>query len=142
MQPSFDSYLRQLKETGYASDSVTAYQSVFNHLGGTPITKDSLRLFSLKILGYKAATRSAYLMRVRQYLRVAEPRLVKEIVLPKVDRSLPNAIPAQHEVAKLLQKPDVMTFKGLRDRAILEVFYSTGVRKRELMALKLEVLWD
>ena len=38
------------------------------------------------------------------------------------------------EVEHVLNQPDVETPYGLRDRAIMETFYSTGMRRRELAA--------
>jgi integrase/recombinase XerD len=41
------------------------------------------------------------------------------------------------ETERVLQVPDIHTPVGLRDRAILETFYSTGIRRKELVHLKL-----
>jgi integrase/recombinase XerD len=41
---------------------------------------------------------------------------------------------------KVLEQPDTETFVGIRDRAILEVFYCTGIRRTELMRLKIDDL--
>ena len=43
----------------------------------------------------------------------------------------------KYEVRKLLSKPDETTILGLRDRTILELFYSTGIRLSELINIKL-----
>ena len=55
---------------------------------------------------------------------------------PKAGRALPSVIsPAQVEA--LLQAPDVETDIGLRDRAMLELLYASGLRISELVALRL-----
>ena len=54
---------------------------------------------------------------------------------PKLWRKLPVFLD-QHEMEKLLKQPDVKTFLGIRNRAILEFMYATGVRISELLDLK------
>ena len=60
-----------------------------------------------------------------------------EIELPKLGRSLPKNIFSAQEVEQIMQLCDVEEPIGLRDRAILEVLYSTGLRRMEMIALKL-----
>ena len=50
-------------------------------------------------------------------------------------RPLANSILTADQVETLLNVPDVDTKLGLRDRAILETFYSSGIRCGELIAL-------
>jgi len=58
-----------------------------------------------------------------------------ELVLPKLGRRLPKAVLTAAEVERLLNVPDVSTPLGVRDRAVLEVFYSTGIRRGEMVSL-------
>lgn len=60
-----------------------------------------------------------------------------ELKLPKPAKQLPRTILSVETVARLLAQPDCDTPEGLRDRAILELFYSTGLRRMELANLKL-----
>ena len=60
-----------------------------------------------------------------------------EIELPKVGHRLPKHILTAEEVERVLMAPDVRTSIGVRDRAIMETFYSTGIRRAELARLKL-----
>lgn len=55
---------------------------------------------------------------------------------PKVQKKLPTII-EEASVDKLLGLPDLQTGKGLRDRAILELLYATGIKVSELISLKL-----
>ena len=61
-----------------------------------------------------------------------------DLDLPRVGRRLPRAVLTAAEAETVLALPDVREPMGLRDRAILETLYSTGIRRRELCALKLE----
>ncbi|MFN8959650.1 MAG: site-specific tyrosine recombinase XerC [Hyphomonadaceae bacterium] len=60
-----------------------------------------------------------------------------ELELPRVEKRLPRHILNVKEVEAVLAIPDLATDLGIRDRAILEVLYSTGIRRMELINLKL-----
>lgn len=62
--------------------------------------------------------------------------LAKDIPYAKVPQSLPKTILTPQEAKKLIKMPDIHTPLGYRDRAILEVLYSTGIRRNELRNLK------
>jgi integrase/recombinase XerD len=59
-----------------------------------------------------------------------------ELELPKAERRLPRAILSQAEAEQVLAVPDLADPLGLRDRAMLELFYATGVRRSELAGLR------
>ena len=58
---------------------------------------------------------------------------------PKLARNLPSFLD-ENQVTVLLSTPDPATWGGLRDRAILELLYATGLRVSELVKLKLQDL--
>jgi integrase/recombinase XerD len=60
-----------------------------------------------------------------------------ELELPRLEHRLPKHVLTKSEVEQILAQPDTSDAMGLRDRAILEVFYSTGMRRSELMGLSL-----
>jgi len=60
-----------------------------------------------------------------------------ELELPRLGRSLPKNIFSAAEVERVLTLCEVEEPIGLRDRALLEVLYSTGMRRLELVRLKL-----
>jgi integrase/recombinase XerD len=60
-----------------------------------------------------------------------------EIELPRLGRALPKNIFSAAEVERIMMQPDIEEPIGLRDRALLEVLYSTGMRRLELVRLKL-----
>ena len=60
-----------------------------------------------------------------------------ELELPRLGRALPKNIFSAQEVERIMQCCDLSDPIGLRDRAILEVLYSTGIRRLETILLKL-----
>ncbi len=91
-------------------------------------------------LGARSAAR--HLSAVRGFLRF----LLRERVIdadpaslvdrPKLGRRLPKVL-SFDEVSRLLDAPDRESFRGLRDRAMLQVMYAAGLRVSELCGLKL-----
>ena len=62
-----------------------------------------------------------------------------ELEMPKLGFRLPKAVLTAAEAEQILAQPKIHEPLGLRDRAILETFYSTGMRRTELANIK---LWD
>ncbi|MGO9443390.1 MAG: site-specific tyrosine recombinase XerC [Thiobacillaceae bacterium] len=60
-----------------------------------------------------------------------------ELILPRQPRQLPKVLLTVQDVEAVLNEPDITTGWGLRDRAILETLYSTGIRRMELTRLTL-----
>ena len=60
-----------------------------------------------------------------------------EIDLPRLEMRLPKHVLSEPEAEKVMGLPDLSEPLGVRDRAMLETFYSTGMRRMELMNLKL-----
>lgn len=60
-----------------------------------------------------------------------------DLDLPRHVRQLPRTVFSHPEMEVILSVPDINTPLGLRDRAILEVFYSTGIRRQELRDLQI-----
>jgi integrase/recombinase XerD len=60
-----------------------------------------------------------------------------ELVIPKLQKRLPRHVLSVEEAERVIAVPDTKTPLGVRDRAILETIYSTGVRRMELVGLKL-----
>jgi integrase/recombinase XerD len=92
---------------------------------------------------YPLTTQVGFLTAVRAFTRfwkrsgyaLVDPGLA--IQSPRTPKRLPREIMTEEEVVKLLALPDVRTARGARDRAILEILYSTGVRAGEIAALDL-----
>lgn len=59
-----------------------------------------------------------------------------ELELPRVEKRLPRDLLSAEEAERVLAQPDIEEPLGIRDRAILETLYSTGVRRMELARLQ------
>ncbi len=100
---------------------------------------DSFRL-DLVDAGLADATIYLYLRSVRTFFSFLEENQqifqnpAADLQLPKCQRKL-GTVPSEKEMKKLLAQPNPATPVGLRDRTLLEVAYSCGLRKAELASL-------
>jgi integrase/recombinase XerD len=60
-----------------------------------------------------------------------------ELELPRLPHRLPRNVLTAQEAEQVIAQPDIREPIGLRDRAILEMLYSTGIRRMEVINLKL-----
>lgn len=60
-----------------------------------------------------------------------------EVDLPRLEKRLPKHVLTQPEAELIINQPDTQTHYGIRDRAILETLYSTGIRRMEVIHIKL-----
>jgi integrase/recombinase XerD len=99
-------------------------------------------LKEMRIEGRSPRSVSRWLVAVRGFLRYLEGEGVLErnpaahLDFPRTWRSLP-AVLGYRDVEALLGAPDRMTILGMRDAAMIEVLYSTGLRVSELVGLRL-----
>ncbi len=82
-----------------------------------------------------SSLRRFYRYLCREEIRESDPTV--QIESPRIGKSLPSGLTEQ-EVEALLAEPDTDVPLGLRDRAMLEVLYATGLRVSELVALTIE----
>lgn len=106
---------------------------------------DTIRGF-LEHLGeqsYSAATMARKIATLRSFYKWAERRGLSDsnpmtlIRTPRQSKRLPKAITVD-QVERLLSAPDQTEVLGVRDRAMLETLYSTGIRVSELVGLELD----
>ena len=151
MENILKEYINFLKiEKRYSSNTVQAYfrdiSQFFQFAGEGPIeTFDSTRIRSylLKCLeeGRNSRSTARYLSSLKSFFNfLCEENYLKEnpaeiLESPKLWRKLPNVI-SLDEVEALLNCPDPKTLYGIRDKAMLEVLYATGLRVSELVSLK------
>ena len=76
-----------------------------------------------------------YRLRIRDGHRDDDP--TRDIDAPRIGRPLPDSL-SEEQVTKLLHAPDTGTVRGLRDRTMLELLYSTGLRVSELVGLSIQ----
>jgi len=136
-------------EKGLAANSIESYRrdltefSAFLHcLGKAPLAVDreDIRAFLKQLYDRDLGARSVarFLVSLRGFFRflVREGRVTgdptADVEAPKLDQSLPKHLSAD-EVDRLLAQPDVSTPLGLRDKAMLELLYATGMRVSELV---------
>ncbi len=106
------------------------------------VSRNDLRqyLSDCMTLDVHPRTTARQLSALRRFYRylIREGRVKEDptalIDLPKVGRSLPKSL-TEEQVEKLLHAPDVATSLGLRDRAMIETVYATGLRVSELVNL-------
>lgn len=156
MRKQIEDFLNALRvEKGYAHNTIVAYhndleqfvQFLTEHLGRTSwqqVTKEDLvgyvnalkdeREYASATVARKvAATKSFFHHLCQQGMLKEDPSATLDS--PKVRKYLPTAI-SQEEVVRLLQAPaHHETVRGLRDVALLELLYATGMRVSELVSL-------
>jgi integrase/recombinase XerD len=80
---------------------------------------------------------------IRQFFRwLSKERVLlfnpaSELELPRLAERLPQYVMTEQEAEQVLCEPDITTAAGLRDRAMLELLYSTGLRRLEISQLRL-----
>lgn len=129
--------------SAYASDlrNLMDFLRAQGRSSWTEVTRGDLENY----LGFCAArvapkTRSRRLASMRSFFRFLEERSLVSgnaaafVAFPKVPKKLPKVLSARH-VDALLRAPSANTPLGLRDKAILELLYATGIRVAELTAL-------
>lgn len=84
-----------------------------------------------------ASIRSFYHFLLREEVIVIDPTV--NVETPKVEKRLPKVLSVR-EVERLLDAPDVTTATGVRDQAMLELLYATGIRVTELISIQVDDL--
>ncbi|MFV0313728.1 MAG: site-specific integrase, partial [Anaerotignum sp.] len=80
-----------------------------------------------------ASIRAFYNFLLRKNVVVENPAI--NISLPKMEKKMPEILSLK-KVEQLLEQPQVTELKGMRDKAMLELLYATGIRVSELISLK------
>lgn len=80
-----------------------------------------------------AASIRSYFVYLNQ-MRIIDGNPAEGLETPKVEKKMP-AVLSLEDVEKLLEQPDLSDIKGIRDKAMLEVLYATGMRVTELISL-------
>lgn len=155
-------FREHLKVRNYSVRTITAYsqqlQSLFDYLSGVPIadirrvTRDMLKAYQLKITEsgckrcgrYTAATISVKIRATKRFFEYLEE--TNRILInpaeylrePPRGKRLPAVVLTGDEAKRILESPNLSTMTGIRDKTILEVLYSSGIRKEEINSVLLE----
>lgn len=138
-------------ESGLSQNTLSAYRSDMNQFSKSieplsllSVEQTHIQQFLATLLAgqIKSSSSARILSTLRRFFRFqirerhmqADP--CAQVLSPKQGRSLPKAISEQH-VNDLLLAPNIDKPLGLRDRAMLELLYATGLRVSELVELTL-----
>ena len=126
---------------------ITQYESYINeeNLQYLKVTKDDIKIYldNLKNIGKITSTISRNLASKRSFYQyLVRTKKIKEdptegIQSPKVEKRVPSVLSSK-EVELLLEQPKAVDLKGIRDKAMLEFAYATGMRVTEIINLNLE----
>ncbi|MBS3904912.1 MAG: tyrosine recombinase XerC [Simkania sp.] len=84
------------------------------------------------VLRRQSALRSLFKYLIKEKVVTSNP--LDALQRPKLDKTLPRLLTAQ-EIGLFFEQPDIKTLMGIRDRCIMELFYSSGIRLSELASL-------
>ncbi|MBI4670445.1 MAG: tyrosine recombinase [Chloroflexi bacterium] len=155
MESQIEQFIQYLAaEKGYAGNTVMAYRNDLSQfhqfvLTTRPYLSSWARVDTLLIQAYLldlkareysvasiarkvAALKSFYFYLTEKQVMASNPTI--DLEPPRVSHQPPRAL-SQQQVTALLRAPAAPTAKGLRDRAMLEVMYATGLRVTELVTL-------
>ena len=153
MSAAIGAFLTHVRvEKGLSENTVAAYQrdllkfrqfALKGKLTLEGVRRDDIVDFLSSLYRQKLESRTVarHLVTLRNFFRFAQTQDLipsdpsTNLESPKIRRSLPGYLRIE-EVERLLGQPDAKTPLGLRDSAMLEVLYSTGMRVSELIGLQ------
>lgn len=147
-------------EKGLAENTISSYKNDLTRLiefayanGVSYYQEISLELLEnffnqLYELGLNNSSRARYLSAFRElfkylnYKKVITDNKTEKLDLPKSSRKIPEVL-SYHEISLILDIIDIHTHLGIRDRAMLETLYASGLRVSELTGVKeRDILFD
>ncbi len=153
-------YLRYLQIKGYSPQTIEGHTRCLSRFVGwcsqrsiddpRSITKGVLEAYQRTLFYYRKQngkplttdTQNKLLITIKTFMGwlVRDNHILfnpaDQIELAKTPRKLPRRHLSREEIGRLMGVPDTQTPLGIRDRAILETFYSTGIRRNELAHIK------
>jgi integrase/recombinase XerC len=129
----FESFLKEYFHTDTVNWQLVDKRIIRGYMGW--LSMQNLRKISI---ARKLASIKSYFkfLTRHEYLEI-NPTLTTRT--PKFEKRLPEFLSIEH-VETLMEMPDENSFEGIRDRAMLELFYAAGIRRAELIDLKLSDL--
>jgi integrase/recombinase XerD len=144
-------FLESLKVRGYATASLLGYKRCLTKFSNFLVKKkieeicqinvDTIRAYHLFLLEENGTPHSisTRIKAVRKLFSSLEEQQIilknpfNRILIPEPKKTLPRGILTPKEVEAVLKMPNPSTLIGIRDGALLELFYSTGIRLREMV---------
>ena len=157
MQRNLDYFVDSLAIQGLSQNTVMSYQrdlmKFYQFLKEQQIQDWKEVDYSLIVLflqalkqdGYATSSTSRMISCLKKFFKflqqeqLVETNPVQPLKVPKTSKTLPKALTVD-EVTQVLNSCDTSTVLGLRDKAMLELLYATGMRVSELITLKLSDL--
>lgn len=155
MQENITLFLYYLKDVKLASsNTIQSYerdlkyflkyldQSHITNISGITDKQINAYLDMMRHSGKSTATISRTLASIRAFFQyLIEKQMIEEnpariIALPKIDKKAPKIL-TEDQITSLLEQPNTQDIKGIRDRAMLELLYATGIRVSELIGLRI-----
>lgn len=161
MESLVEQHLAWMQAQNFSEDTVTTRRAMLGYFlawcrergldNPSEITRPILERYQRALYQHRKAngqpltfrTQSSRLRAIKGWFRwLARQNIIlhnpaSELIMPRLDTRLPKYVLSVDEIEQVLQQPDLNDAEGLRDRAILETFYSTGIRRMELANLKL-----
>ncbi len=153
MKRFIDKFAKYLEvERNYSEHTLRGYQADLKELSSFFEDKDPKKITHLDLRRFLAELKQRNLAKrtvvrklgaIRSFFRfLSKEKYITSnpadsIFTPKADKRLPEFLDADKTV-QLITSPDTDSVSGLRDRAMLEVLYSTGIRVSELVGISLE----
>ena len=147
-----ESHLDALQTRRYSARTIATYRAALKRFAAyiadrkirriQDVTGQHLEGYHLSLLDqqFSEHTIDGYMRCIRQFFAYLEENQhlftdpAADLVVRRPPRRL-LSVPTEKDIAKLLAQPDTATAEGVRDRAWLEVLYSTGIRLQELATL-------
>ena len=127
-------FISYLKNKGKEDPSIISS----NDIGGFFKTLNELGLSGSSSARYFSSLKGFFLYLLKNKYILKNP--IEKITAPKIAKRLPGVLDV-NEIDKILSAPEVNDKLGLRDKAILELFYACGTRVSELIDLKVNDLF-
>lgn len=147
-------YLENLAVLKYSPKSINSHKQALNRFISfltamnisrlVDVTLNNLDTYRLELtdLGYAEQSISLYLRAVRKLFNYLEDtgqvfiNPANSLIIPRA-KTIIKPVPTQKQMQQLLSQPDISKPTGIRDRAVMETFYSTGIRLEELISMNI-----
>lgn len=140
---NYDRYLiRFMNDTGVkkpadiSEDTVREFRLKLNRAAGMKVRGQSAATM-------KKNTQNYYMIALRSFLKYCRKRNIPTLTPDAIELAKTGArhldLISTDELTRLLKAPDLTTPRGLRDKALLELFFSTGLRLSELCSLNADL---